>query len=53
VEDQIDDLIVADGSDEARFIVTSSHPGESFAEVYEFARMWSSDGDPSVQVVKL
>ena len=53
IEDQIDDLIVGDGSDESRFIVTSSHPGESFAEVLAFAEMWSSDGDPVVQIVRL
>ena len=53
VEDRIDDLIVGDGSDETRFIVTTSHPGESFADVLEFAEMWSSEGNPAVQIVRL
>jgi hypothetical protein len=40
-EDLIDSLIVRDGADESRFIVTTSHPDEPLDEVLEFARWWS------------
>jgi hypothetical protein len=37
VEDVIDELIVGNGSDETRFITTTSHPDETRAEVVAFA----------------
>ena len=40
VEDIIDELVVGDGSDTSRFVVTTSHPDESVQDVLEFARMW-------------
>ena len=52
VEDIIDELVVGDGSDQNRFIVTSAHPGESLDEVVAFARGWSEpSGEP--QIVQL
>ena len=40
VEDAIDWLIIGDGSDHSRFIVTSSHKDEALGEVIDFARAW-------------
>ena len=55
VEDVIDELVVADGSDPSRFLNTTSHPHEPIAEVREFAEAWSLDTDPTapVQEVRL
>lgn len=53
VEDIIDELVVGDGRDATRFILTSSHPGESVEEVVNFASMVSSAGDGEAQVVVL
>jgi hypothetical protein len=53
VEDVIDDLVVGGGTDPTRFILTSSHPGESVADVVEFARYVFSAGDGEAQVVTL
>ncbi|WKB56035.1 hypothetical protein [Eleftheria terrae] len=53
VEEIIDELVVGDGSDPRRFLLTSSHPGESVAEVVEFARLLSSEYLGDAQVVEL
>lgn len=50
MEDAIDDLIVGDGWDASRFIVTTSHTDETVEEVVAFAAGWS-DPRPGVQVV--
>jgi hypothetical protein len=55
VEDVIDELVVGDGSDDSRFLNTTSHPNESIGEVQAFAEAWTLDVDPMspVQVVRL
>jgi len=54
VEDIIDELVVADGSDAGHFILTSAHPGESVEAAIEFARSLSGEhGGSEVQVVEL
>jgi hypothetical protein len=53
VEDIIDELVVGDGSDESRFILTSSHPDESLREALEFARSLSGEYSGEPQVVEL
>ena len=53
VEDIIDELIVGDGSNPERFIVTTSHPGESLQDVVEFAESFSTDPAGKVQIVEL
>ena len=53
VEDIIDELIVGDGSNPERFIVTTSHPGESLQDVVEFAELFSTDPAGKVQIVEL
>ena len=51
IEDAIDEIVVGDGSQEGRFIVTSSHAGESPEDVMEFASSW--DGGSAVREVRL
>lgn len=53
VEDEIDWLIIGDGTDERRFITTSSHPGETLEEVVEFAAAWSVSANDPTEVVRL
>lgn len=50
VEDVIDELIVGDGSDETRSLITTSHPDESLKAVREFARGGTLDVDPGLPV---
>ena len=47
IEDQIDWLIVGDGSDRDSFIVTTAHPNESLEQVIQFATAWTGDGAPA------
>jgi len=53
VEDSIDEFSVGDGSNPERFIVTTSHPGESLQDVVEFAELFSTDPAGKVQIVEL
>jgi hypothetical protein len=54
VEDIVDELVVGDGTDEKRFILTSSHPGETVAQAVEFAKSLSNEyAGQEVQVVEL
>jgi hypothetical protein len=47
IEDKIDWLIVGDGSDANRFIVTTAHPNEPVYQVVQFATAWIGDGAPA------
>lgn len=53
IEDEIDWLIVGDGTDDSRFITTSSHPGETLEEVVEFATAWWVNADGPTEIVQL
>jgi len=53
IEERIDQLIVGDGSDRSRFVVTSSHPGETIEEVMQFASIFDAGGDRAIELVKL
>lgn len=53
IEDEIDWLIVGDGSDTNRFITTSSHPGETLHQVVEFATMWRVNADGPTEIVRI
>ena len=53
VHDSIDELIVGDGSDDSRFILTSWHTRERFDEVVEFARIWGEGGRDAFEVLTL
>jgi hypothetical protein len=55
IEDQIDWLVVGDGSDADRFIVTTAHLDEPLDRVISFATAWTGDGAPgeTPQIVRL
>jgi hypothetical protein len=53
IEELIDELVVGDGSDADRFIMTTSHKSESVATVLEFAEAWQTDVPGFVQEVRL
>jgi hypothetical protein len=48
VHDLIDELVVGDGSDESRFVMTSFHTNESLDEVLEFVAV--CDPGPGAQI---
>ena len=52
VEEVIDELVVGDGGDADRlsFVTTTSHPNGSVAEVIAFAKAWTLDIDPALDV---
>jgi hypothetical protein len=37
LEEEVDWLVIGDGADKSRFLVTSAHPEESLEDVLEFA----------------
>ena len=51
IEDMIDDIVIGGGS--GRFILTSSHPGESLDEAVAFARLLSGDYADGVEIIEL
>ncbi len=53
LEDTIDALIVADGSDPSRFICTTSHPDDEFGEVVNMIELWEPERSDPYQVVHL
>jgi hypothetical protein len=52
VEDLIDEIVVGDGSDESRFVVTSSHRDETLEEVLEFVSLFSAGPGARIEQVK-
>lgn len=50
VELEIDWLVISDGSNEGRFLVTAAHPGEPLDEVREFASSWVCDREGLLEV---
>jgi hypothetical protein len=53
VEDIIDEIVVGDGKDEHRFILTSAHPDESLEEVISFAMSIHEGGKVAPQVIEI
>jgi len=54
IEDLIDEIVVGDGSDDSRFVVTTSHPQESVEDVLTFATFWvGEDGRDGVEKITL
>ena len=52
VETIIDELVVGEATDPSRFILTSSHPGESLEEVLAFVHSLSAEYSGKVQIVE-
>ncbi|MDR6293666.1 flagellar biosynthesis/type III secretory pathway ATPase [Inquilinus ginsengisoli] len=53
VEDLIDEIIVGDGTDRSRFILTTSHAGMSVADVLDLVSRWDIGGAADVEQVQL
>ncbi|MDH4985297.1 hypothetical protein QEZ47_07030 [Aminobacter anthyllidis] len=51
VEDLVDAIVVGDGSDPSRFVVTTAHQDEAIEDVLEFASHFGSPD--SVQLVRI
>jgi hypothetical protein len=51
VHDLVDELIVGDGSNDGRFIVTTWHENEPLEDVIQFAETFGDDG--SIEHVRL
>ncbi|WP_245477553.1 hypothetical protein [Bradyrhizobium guangxiense] len=52
VEELIDEIVVGDGSDERRFIATTSHRNESLEEVLNFASLYDAGHRAQVEQVR-
>ena len=51
VDDIIDEIVAGDGSDEARFLCTTSHPDEPLEDVLNMAETWEFErGDPVEEI---
>jgi hypothetical protein len=53
IEDIIDEIVVGDGSDGSRFLLTSSHEHETLEEALEFARMLTGEYAGDVQLIEV
>jgi hypothetical protein len=53
IEDIIDECLVGDGSQDARYILTASHEGQSVDYALEFARSLTGDFEGDVQLVEV
>jgi hypothetical protein len=53
IEDLIDEIIVGDGSDPRRHILTASHPTQSLAEAVAFASGLTGEFAGEVQIVEV
>jgi hypothetical protein len=53
IEDLIDALVVADGSDPSRFMMTTSHREETLEAVVEFMNSLTEEFEGSSQVINL
>jgi hypothetical protein len=53
VEDLIDEIVVGDGSDARRFIVTTSHRDEPLDEVLDFVACYDAGPGAQVEQVRL
>ena len=52
IENLIDECVVGDGSDDTRFILTSSHPGESVQDAVDFAELLTGEYAGQVKIVE-
>jgi len=53
LEEEIDWIVVGDGAEASRLVVTSSHPDESVDEVVDFASSWTCDRTGGVEEHRL
>ena len=53
IEEMIDWIVVGDGSDDERYVTTSSHPDEPLSDVIEFVECWEMERGDLYQEVRL
>jgi len=53
IEDIIDEIVVGDGFDPQRFLVTTSHPNEPFDDVLNMAKVWEMELGGAIAEVRL
>jgi hypothetical protein len=53
IEDLIDELVVGDGADASRYILTSSHPKQTLEQAVAFAQSQTDEYAEDVLVVEL
>jgi len=53
LEDIIDGIIVRDGSNDDRFLCTTSHPDERFEDVLVLVQAWDGDAAGEIHEVHL
>lgn len=53
IEDLIDEAAISAGSPKTNFVLTSSHPGESLADVMEFAEGFGGEYEGTVQLLEI
>lgn len=53
IEELIDEIVVGDGTNEARFLCTTSHPDEPFEDVLNMVETWEFDRDDPVEEIRL
>jgi hypothetical protein len=53
IEELVDEVVLGDGTDDSRFLLTASHEGESLNDAVEFARSLSDEYGEGLQVVEV
>lgn len=53
IEDIVDDIVVGEGDDCGRFILTSSHEGETVEDAMEFAYLLGTEFEGEVQLIEI
>ena len=53
VEHLIDEIVVGDGSEPARFLLTASHDGETLEDALALAEIIDTSGGKGIQVVEV
>jgi hypothetical protein len=53
LEENIDWIVVGDGSDPSRFLCTTSHPDEDFGTVLNMTQVWDMETGEPVREVRL
>jgi len=53
IEDLVDEVVAGDGTDDSRFLLTSSHEGETLEEAVEFAHNLSNEYGNGLQIVEV
>ena len=53
IESLVDEVVVGDGTDDSRFLLTASHEGESLEDAVKFAQTLSDEYGKGLQIVEV